>query len=281
MSKEEREISARALEVLDVYGEGRNLLKRRIVYRLTDKGRRLLEICESLSDEEAKDFLGLSSRQLDMLRMLKAGSKRAVDFPYDTRYSLKKMVERGFLIRTVEGIDAEELKRMRDEGLKNREIAEKLGISMSTLQFWINKLDLERRNSGHPVNWMSYRNRLYMLLKRNGPMPKREVMKTLGLKSGKIETILTIFPEEFQKLNFTVRGKKHSKRFHGLLKASPILTLKDDPRIVDFVASKLNMKVKTMYEAKSIFQLLKWQLGSRQAHVVVERLGYRYENKSY
>jgi hypothetical protein len=148
---------------------------------------------------------------------------------------------------------------------------------MAALQFWIDKLNLKRRNRGRPTDWMSYRNRLYRLLKRNGPMPKREVMESLGLKSGKIEAILMMFPEEFQKLNFTVRGKKYSKRFHGLLKASPVLTLKDDPRIVDFVASKINMKVKTQYEAKSIVQLLKWQLGSRQAHIVVERLGYQYK----
>jgi len=87
---------------------------------------RALEICEDLSDDEAKDLLGLSSRQLNMLRrILKDGSKRASDFPYDAKHNLKRLVERGFLIRTIEGIDAEKLKRMRDEGLTNMEIADR------------------------------------------------------------------------------------------------------------------------------------------------------------
>lgn len=116
-----------ATEVLDNHGEGRILIRRRVVYRLSDKGRRALEICEGLSEEEAKDLLDLSPRQLDMLRsILKDGSKCAADFQYNARYSLKKMVERGFLIRKVEGVDADVIRRMRDEGLTNREIAEKL-----------------------------------------------------------------------------------------------------------------------------------------------------------
>ena len=53
--------------------------------------------------------------------------------------------------------------------------------------------------------------------------------------------------------------------------------LRDDPCIIDFVASKINMKVKTPYEAKSVVQLLKYQLGTRQARAVVEKLGYRYK----
>jgi len=62
---------------------------------------------------------------------------------------------------------------MRDERLTNMEIAEKLGVSLTTLQYWINKLNLEKRARGTFINWMSYRNRLIRLLKRNGPMPRK------------------------------------------------------------------------------------------------------------
>jgi len=54
--------------------------------------------------------------------------------------------------------------------------------------------------------------------------------------------------------------------------------LRDDPRIIDFVASKIDMKVQTPYEAKSVIHLLKYQIGTRQARAVVERLGYQYKN---
>ena len=89
-----------------------------------------------------------------------------------------------------------------------------------------------------------------------------------------------MFPETFQKLNFTVSRRKYSKEFHGLSRASPILTLRDDPRIVEFAASKIQMRIKTRYEAKSVIHFLKYQLGSRQAHAVVEKLGYQYKEKA-
>jgi len=191
------------------------------------------------------------------------------------------MVEKGILIRTVVGVDAEELKRMRDEGLTNREIAENLGISPTTVQYWVKKLNLERRNKAYPKNRMDLRNRLYRLLKRNDPMSKREVMETLGLNGDHIEALLIMFPETFQKLNFIVSRRRYSKAFHDLSRASPVLTLKGDPRIVDFTASKIHMKVQTPYEAKSVVQFLKYQIGSHRARAVVERLGYRYKNKIY
>jgi len=201
-----------------------------------------------------------------------------VDFPYNARYNLNKMVERGFLIRTFKGIDAEELKRLRDEDLKNKEIAEKLGISLITLQRWIKKLNLDRRGTRYPrISWMKLYDNLYRMLKKNGPMPKREVIENLGLNSEKIETLLRIFPEEFKNLNFNVSRRKYSKAFHNLYKASPILYLKGDPRIIDFIASKIDMKIQTMYEAKSVVDLLKWHIGYQKARAVVERLGYRYK----
>jgi len=170
--------------------------------------------------------------------------------------------------------------------LTKREIAENLGISLTTLRYWMKKLNLEggkveRGYRASPENWMGLRNRLYRLLERNGPMSKREAMKTLGLSSGQIEFILAMFPEIFQKLNFTVRGRKYSKEFYGLSRASPILTLGDDPRIVDFAASKIQMKIKTPYEAKSVIHFLKYQLGSRQAHAVVKKLGYQYKGNAH
>ena len=179
------------------------------------------------------------------------------------------------LTRQQPNLPIQNLQRLRDEGFKNREIAEKLGISTTTVQYWINKLNLKKRSKG--LNWMILRNRLVRLLRKNGPTPKREAVKTLGLNYDQIETILIIFPETFQKLNFTVDGRKYSRRFHSLSEDSPVLTLKNDPRVVDFAASKINMKVRTSGEAKSIVHLLKYQLGSNRAHAVVEKLGYRYK----
>jgi len=58
-------------------------IRRRIsTYSISDKGRRILEICENLTEDEAKEFLRVSQRQLSVLRkILNEGPKRARDFP--------------------------------------------------------------------------------------------------------------------------------------------------------------------------------------------------------
>jgi len=78
-------------------------IRRRIAtYSITDKGKRLLEICEGLSEEEAKDFLRVSKNQLDVLRIfLKEGPKRSRDLPETPSDFLNRLVNRGFLEKEV------------------------------------------------------------------------------------------------------------------------------------------------------------------------------------
>ena len=110
-------------------------------------------------------------------------------------------------------------------------------------------------------------------------MPRRQAMEALGYRSAWIDALLMIFPEEFQKLTFAQSGHTRNRMFYDLIKASPVLTLKGDPRIVDFAASHMRLKVETQYDAKAVVHLLKWQIGYHQARAVVERLGYRYKSK--
>jgi len=74
----------------------------------------------------------------------------------------------------------------------------------------------------------------------------------LGLSSYKIENVLRTCPEKIQILKFRVGGSKNSKKLHSLYKAGTILTLKNDPRIIDYTASKINMKVQIAPEARSM-----------------------------
>jgi len=101
---------------------------------------------------------------------------------------------------------------MRDERLTNMEIAEKLEVSLTTLQYWINKLNLEKRTRG----------RLHKLDELSEP-PNQTAEKEwthvqegshgdLGIKiQPDFEEILRMFPETFQKLNFTVHGENTPK----------------------------------------------------------------------
>ena len=254
---------------------------KRVTYALTNKGERLLEICEDISQEEAEEFLRVPPRPLEVLRTIrKEGPKRACDFHPNAYYHLQRMVDRGFLDRVVKRVNAEEVRRMRDEGLLNQEIADKLGVSRATVQYWVKKLNLKRSRSIHRSIWMNRQKRLHWLLEKNGPTPRKDAMETLGLDSPQIKTVLTMFPEEFQRLTFTSGGSR-SKMFHELIKAGPVLTLKDDPRIVDFAASKIQLKVETQYDAKSVVDQIKWEIGYHQAREVAERLGYRYKEKPH
>jgi len=78
-------------------------IRRRIAtFSISDKGERLLEICEGLSEEEAKDFLRVSKNQLDVLRIfLKEGRKRSRDLPEAPTDFLNRLVNRGFLEKEV------------------------------------------------------------------------------------------------------------------------------------------------------------------------------------
>ena len=82
-------------------------IKRRIAtYSLSDKGKRLLEICENISDEEAKDFLRVPPHQLDVLRFLsKEGPKRARDILDTPSDKLQRIVKKGVLDKKVEEVE--------------------------------------------------------------------------------------------------------------------------------------------------------------------------------
>jgi len=168
-------------------------------------GKRLLEISERLSGEEANEFLKVSSHKLEISRrILKERPKHPSDFPYDPRNSLRSTVDRGFL---------------------------------------------RSKSKGPHVNWVNCRDILHELLKENGPIPKTRAMEVLGYSGAQIDRVLMMFPEEFQSLTFVRSGRTCNRMFYDLVKASPILTLKGDLRIVDFAASHIHLKVETQYDA--------------------------------
>jgi len=78
-------------------------VRRRIsTYSISDKGKRLLEICETLTGDEAKDFLKVSQQQLEVLRVfLKEGPKRSRELPETPSDFLMRLTNRGFLDKEV------------------------------------------------------------------------------------------------------------------------------------------------------------------------------------
>ena len=80
--------------------------RKRTTYSISDMGKRLLELCGNLSEEEAKAFLKTSQTQLDVLRFfLKEGPKRARDVPDTAPDKLKRIVNRGFLEKKTDKVE--------------------------------------------------------------------------------------------------------------------------------------------------------------------------------
>jgi DNA-binding NarL/FixJ family response regulator len=55
-----------------------------------------------------------------------------------------------------------------------------------------------------------------------------------------------------------------------------VFALRNDPRIVEFVAGGTNFKVETTQDARTLVQHLRKQLGTERAKEVVKKLGYVY-----
>jgi len=75
------------------------------VYSLTEKGKKLIKLYESLTEDEAKEYLKFTSRQLMWMRFLhKEGEKRSRDIPNCALDGLKRLVKRGFISHKIKNV---------------------------------------------------------------------------------------------------------------------------------------------------------------------------------
>jgi len=130
---------------------------------------------------------------------------------------------------------------------------------------------------------------LQTLLKEKGPLPYVEAAKGLGLSKCQalawLREIVPSDPETFKAVRIKI-GKSTPSRivkspswtlFDGLSvkHMGPIIYLKDDERIVEFVGSKI-MKAKTEGEAKALSYRLNRIFGKKLARKMIEFTGYRF-----
>lgn len=192
------------------------------------------------------------------------------------------------------GISDDEKSRIRElhaEGLPIRRIAEEISRSSITVLKFCRRENLDTSMSRAGC----YRRRLrgekiVSYLKEHGPTPQAALAEKLGIRINHFPRFAREFADQVERFKFYV-GTGSSSRggtryggteiYGGLGDIGPVFAVRDDPRVVAFVAERTPFKVETTAEARTLVSHLKKQIGYDRARKVVERLGYRYQTPSH
>jgi len=233
---------------------------------------RLRELHEKgLSDGEIGKTLGFSRQTIGDFR-------RKLGLPANFKFGGKP------------GLGDEEKQRIRE--LHNRElpitmIAEEIGRSAITVTKFCReeKLDTSRAR-GKGYKKQRNRENLVSYLEEHGPTPQSTLSTNLGIPSGRFARIAREMFDQVERFKFKVgssRGRGGIKyggySVYGdvnIQEMGNVFALRDDPRIIDFVAEKTNFKVETSQDARTLVQHLRKQLGTERAKDVVRKLGHVY-----
>jgi len=188
------------------------------------------------------------------------------------------------------GLDEEEKQRIRDlhgKGLPISMIAEEIGRSGITVYKFCKKEKLDtslargKRYIGqrHGENLVSY-------LEEHGPTPQSTLSADLKISKGRFSRIarelfdqVELFPFKLGSQRGRGEVKYGSHSIYGDLSfpgMGNVFALRDDPRIIDFVAERIGFKVETPQDARTLVQHLGKQLGTPRARDVMRKLGYVY-----
>jgi hypothetical protein len=188
------------------------------------------------------------------------------------------------------GLDDEEKQRIRE--LHSKElpitmIAGEIGRSAITVTKFCReeKLDTSRAR-GKGYKKQRHRENLISYLEEHGPTSQSTLSTDLKIPSGRFSRIAREMFDQVERFKFKVgssRGRGgirlggHS--VYGdinIQEMGNVFALRDDPRIIDFVAESTNFKVETPQDARTLVLHLRKQLGTERAKEVVKRLGYVY-----
>jgi DNA-binding NarL/FixJ family response regulator len=188
------------------------------------------------------------------------------------------------------GLNEEEKQRIRElhsQGLPINRIAKEIGRNNLTVVRFCERENLDHSrargkgyiNQRHGENLVSY-------LEEHGPTPQSTLSTDLKIPSGRFARMAREMFDQVERFKFKLgssRGRGGIK-FGGhsvygdlnIQEMGNVFALRNDPRIVDFVAEGISFKVEKIQDARTLVLHLKKQLGSERARKVVKRLGYVY-----
>lgn len=184
-----------------------------------------------------------------------------------------------------------EITRLHGEDSPIKHIAEKLSIDYQRLQKFCRDEGLDT-SMARRVDYRKRRDQKLFLayLREHGPTSQRVLSKELGISMVRFNRWASELFDWVERFKFAVGtgsggrgGVKHGgyKIYDGVSFSSMgyIFALRDDLRIIDFVARYIPFKLETPHNVATLVQHLKKQLGYDRARQVVEKLGYVYKEK--
>ena len=228
--------------------------------KLYDKG---------ISDREIGKTLGFSRQTIGEFR-------RSLDLPVH------------FTFFGVASLGDEEKKRIREshgKGLPIKMIAKEIGWSNKAVHDFCKEENLDTsRVRGRGYKKRRSREILVSYLEEHGPTLQSTLFTEVGISKVRFSRIAREMFDQIERFGFKVGKRKGGTRHAGysayddlnFKKIGYIFALRDDPRIVDFVAETINIKVGSPNDARTLVKHLKEQMGTERAKDVVRKLGYVY-----
>ncbi len=180
----------------------------------------------------------------------------------------------------------EKIKQMHDSGRPITEIAKELEFPYMVTRNHCAQLGLDTiknkyNRRGH-TRWFQKAEMVLGYLDEHGPTWRSEIMKVLGIPDQFFAQFARVCFDEVEYFKIK-RGKgKRIRTVHevyGELTNRPFLAIRNDPRVIDFVADKIAMKVECGRDAAVLASNLGNHLGKKRTREVIERL-YTYVHRT-
>jgi transposase len=243
--------------------------------RISDHRRQFMELYDQgLSDRKIGEALGFSRTTVGDFR-------RRLGLPAHFKFSRPSLTDEEKL----------RIRELHSEGLPINKIAEKISRSPPTVFDFCRDEGLDTSMSrGKGYRRRLNGQRLVAHLKEQGPTPQSVLSEELGIEMSHFPRLSRELFEQVERFKFHVGsggastgGTKYGgTQIYGKLgDMGPVFAIRDDPRIIDFVADHTPFKVETAGDARTLVQHLKKKIGYERARAVVERLGYQYQTPSH
>jgi hypothetical protein len=124
--------------------------------------------------------------------------------------------------------------------------------------------------------------KVFEYLKVHGPTPRTVFYKELRLNNSHITKLLRasrVIKSVYFRMGHCRRGSRKytlHEIYGELSKLGSILFIRDDPRIVDYMAERIPFKIKSHHDARTLYLYLKKHFDSQTVRKIIEKLGYRY-----
>jgi len=178
--------------------------------------------------------------------------------------------------RKTRKVNLKDLIKLLKQGYSYNYIAKRLGIHSQTVYLWAKKLNMQHSDYHSKLKhiWEERKKILKEALKRKIMITYKEARRILNVDNNKLRQLLRLYPNEFTTYKFTFFSTTFTSGIlNGLLynRAGKFIALKNDERIVDYIAKKLPKPI-SRGQLLSIYSNLKNAVGKEMARKIIDKL---------